>query len=109
MKNYKMTIGIDVSKSKLDVWLMMNPQDSKKEHFIVSKNEKGIKQIIKTIKKQKIELCDCLFCFEKTGIYIMPLSYYLNKLKADYWVVNGLEIKRSKGISRGKSDKNDSK
>jgi transposase len=109
MKNYKMIIGIDVSKAKLDVWLMQNPKDPNQEHFIVHNNEKGIKEIIKTIRKQKVELIDCLFCFENTGIYSMPLSYYLNKAKADHWVVNALEIKRSKGISRGKNDKNDSK
>jgi transposase len=109
MKNYKMMVGIDVSKLKLDIWLMQHPKDAKQEHFIVSNNEKGIKEIIKVIKKQKIELPDCLFCFENTGIYSMPLSYYLSKIKADYWVVNALEINRSKGISRGKNDKNDSK
>jgi transposase len=104
-----MIIGIDVSKLKLDVWSMVNPQDSKQEHFIVSNNEKGIKQIIKTIKKQKHSMEDCLFCFENTGIYSMPLSYCLSKFGADYWVVPALEIKRSKGISRGKNDKNDAK
>jgi len=109
MKNYKMIIGIDVSKLKLDVWLMQHPTDANQEHFIVTNNEKGIKEIIKTIKKQKIELPDCLFCFENTGIYSMSLSYYLSKIKADCWVVNALEIHRSKGISRGKNDKNDSK
>src|ERR1700747_845389 len=109
MKNYKMIIGIDVSKLKLDVWLMENPKDSKQEHFIVSNNEKGINQIIKTIKKQKYSIEDCLFCFENTGIYSMPLSYCLNESGANYWVVPALEISRSKGISRGKNDKNDAK
>ena len=108
-KNYTLIIGIDVSKLKLDVWLMKSPQDSNQQHFVVSNNEKGIKEIIKVIKKQKIALPDCLFCFENTGIYSMPLSFYLNKIKADHWVINALEIKRSKGISRGKNDKNDSK
>jgi transposase len=109
MKNYKMIVGIDVSKLKLDVWLMVNPQDSKQEHFIVSNNEKGIKQIIKTIKKQKHSIEDCLFCYENTGIYSMPLSYCLSESGADYWVVPALEIKCSKGITRGKNDKIDAK
>jgi len=109
MKNYKMTIGIDVSKLKLDVWLMENPKDSKQEHFIVENNEKGINQIIKTVKKQKYSIEDCLFCFENTGIYSMPLSYHLSEFGADYWVVPALEIYRSKGITRGKNDKNDAK
>ena len=109
MKNYKMIIGIDVSKLKLDVWLMQNPKDVQQKHFIVSNNEKGLKELIKTIEKQKLMISDCLLCFENTGVYSMPLSYYLSKINADYWVINALEINRSKGLTRGKNDKNDSK
>lgn len=109
MKNYKMIIGIDVSKLKLDVWLMQHPKDAEQKHFIVNNNEKGIKELVKCIEKQKFAISDCLFCFENTGIYSMPLSYYLSKINVDYWVVNALEIKRSKGLTRGKNDKNDSK
>jgi transposase len=109
MKNYKMIIGIDVSKLKLDVWLMQHPKDVEQKHFIVTNNERGIKEIIKSINKQNFTIEDCLFCFENTGIYSMPLSYSLGKINADYWVINALEIKRSKGLTRGKNDKNDSK
>jgi len=109
MKNYKTFIGIDVSKLKLDVWLMRNPQDSKQMHFIVDNNEKGIKEMVKIIRKQKVLISECLFCYENTGAYGMPLSFYLSKIKADFWVVPALEIKRSKGISRGKNDKTDAK
>lgn len=104
-----MIVGIDVSKLTLDAWLMFDPKDDRKTHLKVNNNEKGIKEIIKLIKSQKVEIKDCLFCFENTGIYSMPLSYNLSKNNADYWVVNALEINRSKGISRGKNDKNDAK
>jgi transposase len=50
-----------------------------------------------------------LFCFENTGIYSLPLAYYLSENNLNYWKVPVIEIKRSKGISRGKSDKTDSK
>ncbi|MDQ3191932.1 MAG: IS110 family transposase [Bacteroidota bacterium] len=109
MKNYKMIVGIDVSKLKLDVWLMEHPKDPEQKHFIVTNNEKGIKEIIKSLEKQKIAIEDCLFCYENTGIYSMPLSYFLSKAGVDCWVINALEIKRSKGLTRGKNDKNDSK
>jgi len=108
-KHYSMIAGIDVSKLKLDVWLMTNPDDVKQQHFIVHNTEKGIMQILSAIKKQKIGIDECLFCFENTGIYSMPLSFFLSRAGLDYWVVPALEIKRSKGISRGKNDKNDSK
>jgi transposase len=109
MKNYKTIIGIDVSKLKLDVSFVHEAHVKQHHHFIVSNDEKGIKQIFKELKKMKIEFADCLFCYENTGIYSMPLSFYLSKMKADYWVVPAIEIKRSKGISRGKTDKTDSK
>lgn len=109
MKNYKTIIGIDVSKLKLDVTFMHDTNSKIQHHFVVSNDEKGIKQIIKELKKVKVEFSECLFCFENTGVYSMPLSMQLSKLGADYWVVPALEIKRSKGISRGKTDKTDSK
>jgi transposase len=109
MKSYKIIVGIDVSKSKLDVWVTHQAQDAKPDHFIVPNNEKGIKEMIKTLQKQKEALEECLFCFENTGVYGMPLAFYLSKIEADYWVVPALEIKRSKGISRGKNDKIDAK
>lgn len=108
-KSYSMIVGIDVSKLKLDVWLMRNPQDLAQEHFIISNNEKGIKELIKHLKKLKITTSETLFCFEDTGVYGMPLCYCLSKQEADYSVVNALEIKRSKGLTRGKNDKNDAK
>ena len=49
------------------------------------------------------------FCFEDTGIYSFPLSSYLSDNGLSYWKVPSLEIKRNKGISRGKDDKIDSK
>lgn len=109
MENYKMIAGIDVSKLKLDVYLMKNPNDPGQKHFIVSNNEKGIKEIIKTINKQGDIIEHTLFCFENTGVYSMSLSYVLSEMGIDYWVVNALEIKRSKGLTRGKNDKNDAK
>jgi transposase len=39
----------------------------------------------------------------------MPLACVLSEQQANFWQVAALEIKRSKGICRGKSDKTDSK
>ncbi len=78
-------------------------------HFVVRNDEKGQKQIVKEIKKQKFDLNTTLFCLENTGIYSMPLSFFCSTSGIDYWIVPALEIKRAKGISRGKNDKNDSK
>lgn len=50
-----------------------------------------------------------MFCCENTGVYTFPLSSFLSENKLDYWIVPAIEIKRSKGISRGKNDKADAK
>jgi transposase len=109
MKNYLFYVGIDISKLKLDVFLIENVSTNKSEHFIVENNSDGIKSIISKLKKRKIELSQTLFCFENTGVYTYPLSIHLSKIQLDYWIVPAIEIKRSKGISRGKNDKTDAK
>lgn len=109
MKNYSFYVGIDISKLKLDVVLIENVLTNKSEHFIVENSTKGIKLMINQLKKKKIDLEKTLFCFENTGVYTYPLSINLSEFKLDYWIVPAIEIKRSKGISRGKSDKTDAK
>jgi transposase len=68
---------------------------------------KGFKQIISWTTKQKINLEETLFCFEHTGWYCLMLSYYLYENNYRYCCVNAIEIKRSMGLKRGKSDKAD--
>ena len=109
MKNYLFYVGIDISKSKLDVVILEKQTPNVSNHFIVENNLKGIKAILKTLIKQKIDLTTVLFCCENTGVYTFPLSSYLSESTLDLWVVPAIEIKRSKGISRGKNDKSDAK
>ena len=52
---------------------------------------------------------EILFVFENTGIYSSLLSLVLSENELDYAQVPALEIKRSLGITRGKSDKVDAK
>jgi transposase len=109
MKNYLFYVGIDISKLKLDVVFIENGLTKQSEHFIVENTAKGIKEMLSQLKKKKIDVSQTLFCFENTGVYTSPLSIYLSEVKLDYWIVPAIEIKRSKGISRGKNDKTDAK
>jgi transposase len=109
MKNYLFHVGIDVSKLKLDVVLLCVEASNQTEHFVVENNIKGIKSILDYLQKKKINPTTTLFCYESTGIYNYPLNVFFSEKKLDYWVVPALEIKRSKGISRGKNDKADAK
>ena len=102
-------IGIDVSKLTLDVTVLYEIENiTETKHYKIENNEKSIAQFVKN-KLGKYDLKQLLFCFEDAGIYSMPLSYYFNDNELTYWQVPSVEIKRSKGISRGKDDKIDSK
>ena len=109
MKNFSFIVGIDVSKLKLDVTFLNEPLEKKPFHFVVENNQKGIAKICNALQKKSLDLSKVLFCFEDTGVYSMPLSCYLSENNLNYWMIPAIEIKRSKGISRGKNDKTDSK
>ena len=109
MKKFDYYIGIDVSKKTLDVTILYEYADSRKtEYYKIENYEKSIAQFVKK-KLKSFDSKQVLFCFEDTGIYSLPLAYYLNGNNISYWQVASMEIKRSKGITRGKSDKTDSK
>jgi transposase len=109
MKNYSCFVGIDVSKAKLDVTFLNEPFEKQTCHFVVSNDDKGIGQIVKYLSQHKIPIEKVLMCYEDTGVYSLPLSCYLSQKQIDHWMIAAIEIKRSKGISRGKTDKSDSK
>lgn len=102
MKNVRQTIGIDVSKITLDVYIQTT-----KVHHQFTNDSKGFNQLISWLKKQKVTLDETLFCFEHTGWYCLLLSYFLYENQYAYCCVNAIEIKRSIGLRRGKSDKTD--
>jgi transposase len=47
------------------------------------------------------------FCLEHTGIYSQPLCELLEEMNMTYYLISGLELKRSMGVKRGKNDKVD--
>jgi transposase len=109
MQKFDYYIGIDVSKLTLDVTVLSECVNATKtEYYKIENKEKSIAQFVKKT-LGKYDLKQILFCFENTGVYSLPLSYYFSSNELSYWQVPALEVKRSKGITRGKSDKIDSK
>ena len=103
MMKKKEIIGIDVSKLTLDVFI-----HSLKHHFIVSNNPAGFSMLLQIIWQKLPQKKDALFfCFEDTGKYSLPLCIFLNSEKINFAIVPALDIKRSMGLVRGKSDKKD--
>ena len=113
-KTYDFFIGMDVSKDKLD-YCITNKATLQNQFGIVANTARGIKGFIKSLLQttgsgtSAANNINLLFCLENTGVYSMPLCYWLQANKLEYAVVAALEIKRSKGITRGKTDKADAR
>jgi transposase len=103
MNKYEIIVGIDVSKLTLDVVILNTSNLKDNKYFKVKNTVDGILSILKKVKG------NVLFCFEHTGNYSIPLCCILEGKKQDYWMAVALDIKRSKGLQRGKSDKADAK
>lgn len=103
---FKIFIGIDVSKSTIDVYLRNGGM-----HKVFANNEEGFTDLAEWVMDQAGEVLarEILVVFEHTGIYSRNLAVFLGCYGFSFSMVPGLELKRSMGIKRGKSDKADSK
>ena len=96
-------IGVDVSKLTLDVHVLPDHQYLRTENDPV-----GIKKMLSWLEKTcKVSLCESLFSFEYTGLYSYQLAVQLQSRSLMFVMLPGLELKRSCGITRGKSDQVD--
>jgi len=97
------SVGIDVSKLTIDVFLY-----NKKSHRQFGNTAKGFILMQKWIKSEVNDFNDLIYCFEHTGWYCILLSHFLHEESLFYCCINPLELKRSMGFKRGKTDKTDS-
>lgn len=105
MKKEQITIGIDVSKSTLDVFIHRIGYC-----FTVENGPKGFVKLLEiSCKEASCKQEDLLFCFENTGKYSRELSVFLHVQSICFVMEPALKIKRSLGITRGKSDKVDAR
>ena len=105
MKKYEHYIGVDVSKTTLDISVLKGKE--KLFHLRVSNDEKGLKALGKKLKKNGILAEKTLLCLENTGLYGWKLAYWAVKDQYNVWVENAIAIKRSLGLVRGKNDQID--
>lgn len=106
-KKIKLFIGIDIAKLKLDVCMIQDPHAKQHDYFVVNNDKKGLQQLLKRVQKHGLLKEEIIFCFETTGVYAMPLCFMLQENNFLYSMVPAIEIKRAKGLTRGKSDKAD--
>lgn len=95
-------LGVDVSKSTLDVFF-------KPVAFClrVSNDLKGFKQLLKHLKRLLAEDSEAFVVMEHTGRYSLRFESFLRKAGINYCKISALQIKRSLGVVRGKTDKVD--
>jgi transposase len=99
----KFIIGTDVSKCTLDIHCFGKPGC-----LTISNNARGFKELLKWIKKQvSKDFTSLMLVMEYTGIYTYNFENFLHEQKIDYVKRPALDIKRSAGIKRGKTDKAD--
>ena len=108
MKSY-LFIGIDISKAILDV-CVISPSETTTDHYHqFCNNSKGFIQLMKWLKQESEDVAveDWRVCMENTGIYSLELNCFLHEQGIWQSMENALQIKRSMGVVRGKTDKAD--
>lgn len=104
MKNREI-VGIDVSKNTLDVFIL-----SSGYHFTVENSPEGFASLIETTRAHARHASHPpFFCFENTGRYSRLLSVFLEDARFEFVMLDALDLKRSMGLTRGKSDKKDAR
>jgi|APAra7269097289_1048552.scaffolds.fasta_scaffold16399_1 transposase len=74
-------VGIDVSKRKLDVALLM---DGKLKAKVVANAQEGFAELEAWLNKQKVDLSLVHVCLESTGVYSEPVALY--------WFDKGIKV-----------------
>lgn len=104
---FSVFLGIDISKSWFDVAIWM-PTRPLLLHRQFTNDRMGFARLWKWLKKHlKMSSDQWLFCLEATGLYSRALVHFLMGKSAAVWIASALDIKRSMGLQRGKSDQID--
>jgi transposase len=105
MEQFSFFTGIDVSKLWLDI-AVFKPTDGFVYQTRIDNNAKNIRGFLKGLRKHlKAEITEHLFCMEHTGKYGHAFLTASALEKAKVWVELPIQIKRSQGLVRGKTDR----
>jgi len=106
--DFKEFVGIDISKKTIDVTVYSSLGKKKSIHNQFQNNKGGFEKL-KTWLLMKLKILDhTVFCMEHTGVYSLDIAIFLEGHNLMYCMVSPLHIKRSLGLTRGKTDKVDS-
>lgn len=102
MKRWDVVLGVDVSKKTIDIC-----RAERKLFIQISNDSAGFSKFKKWCKANKIDLQETFIVLEYTGGYEYRFIQFCESQAINYRRVPGLEIKKSLGMVRGKSDKAD--
>lgn len=100
MKKKTVFVGIDVSKITLD-WCIINGTEC--EFHCIKNSKSSIGKLLKGLNQETT-----VIAMEDTGRYNWVIYSILEELDFEVHVLNPLHLKRSMGLVRGKTDKDDS-
>lgn len=97
-------VGADLSKKTIDLLNHLSATPVQIENTIA-----GFKLMLKWLKQQKINLSELMIVMEHTGLYSYCFENYLHDQGIRFTKVSALQIKRSIGLVRGKTDQIDAR
>jgi transposase len=101
-------LGIDISKETIQAALTLDGINM--FEMEVKNTTKAIESYFGELKKKfKFSKEQLMVCLEHSGIYSNPLLDYLSRMEIKVCVESALQIKRSQGLKRGKSDQVDAR
>ena len=91
MKDYSVVFGIDVSKAKLSVSVLIKKKEI--DHFDIANDAVGFKSLLEQLQ----EFAQPVVIFEATGVYSLSLEAFLNYKGYDYVKINPYKSKETYG------------
>lgn len=110
VKVIKNFVGIDISRNKIDVAVIVDYKKEKIYQAEFSKDKKGMGALLKWLKGLGAMFDnETLVCMEHTGIYSRVMVEWLTTYSCLLCVEMAINIIRSLGLQRGKNDKVDAR
>jgi transposase len=103
MQKFSLYVGIDVSKAWLDIAIVSKENQLQQ----VDRIDNTVSAISKYVRALLPQTAGILFCIENTGKYGNAFLQVTSMKRLNTWVEHPLQIKRSQGMSRGKTDHQD--
>jgi transposase len=107
---YQFIIGMDISKHTFDIAILSADTPEEIFHSSFTNDSKGFDEMMSFALETMpgFECSKAIFCMEATGLYCNALLEFFGRQQANAWVENAVQIKRSLGVKRSKTDKVDS-